>query len=558
MLSYISVKNFAIIENIEVDFNKGLTALTGETGAGKSLLIDAIGLLLGDRASSNIVRTGSLKAEVEGIFIFNNQKISQKLSDFDIKSEDNQLIIKRQITTSNNNIIKINNNTVTLSQLKEITSLLADIHTQHDTHRLINPQTYIEIIDGFESVKTTDLLKEYKEKLSKYRFELEELNVLKNTSSMLLEKLDLMRFQVKELESYNLDFNEEELLEDEVEKMQNFDRIYQSLNEAKLLLESTNTLDNIYTSAKKIEEIENYGDAYSKLKSRLLDSYYELEDVFEEIKRETGSLDFDPRLLDSHQERLNSLESLKRKYHKSIPDLIEYFEKTKDEIENIDNIDEVIDTKIEKVKKCFNELKNATLEITNLRKKTSLFIEKELLSILDDLELKKTRFKIKFLNEFDDNYLNQSQFLPNSVDEVDFLISTNVGEPLKPLSKSASGGEMSRIMLGLKNLLVESLNLSLIIFDEIDSGVSGYIANQVAKKIREISKSTQVICITHIPQVAAVSDNHLFISKSVEGERTRAFIKPLLDNDRVLEIAQMISGDNISPSSIETAKELLK
>ncbi len=558
MLSYISVKNFAIIENIEVDFNKGLTALTGETGAGKSLLIDAIGLLLGDRASSNIVRTGSIKAEVEGIFIFDNHKISTILSDFDIKNEDNQLIIKRQITTSNNNIIKINNNTVTLSQLKEITSLLADIHTQHDTHRLINPQTYIEIIDGFESVKTTDLLYDYRKKLSKYRLELKELNALKNTSSILLEKLDLMKFQVKELESYNLDFNEEELLEEEVEKMQNFDRIYQSLNDSKILLESTNSLDNIYTSAKKIEEIESYGEAYSKLKSRLLESFYELEDAFEEIKREAGSLDFDPRLLDSHQERLNSLDFLKRKYRKSIPDLIEYFEKTKDEIENIDNIDEVIDDQTEKVKKHFKELKKATLEITDLRKKTSLFIEKELLSILEDLELKKTHFKIEFLNEFDDNYLNQSQFLPHSVDEVDFLISTNVGEPLKPLSKSASGGEMSRIMLGLKNLLVESLNLSLIIFDEIDSGVSGYIANQVAKKINEISKSTQVICITHIPQVAAASDNHLFISKSVEGERTRAFIKPLLGNDRVLEIAQMISGDNISPSSIETAKELLK
>ncbi|MCK5762017.1 MAG: AAA family ATPase, partial [Candidatus Izimaplasma sp.] len=243
MLSYISVKNFAIIENIEVDFQKGMTSLTGETGAGKSLLIDAIGLLLGDRATTNIVRTGSKKAEVEGIFGFNSPKISNLLENLGVENKDNQLLIRRQITTSNNNIIKINNHTVTLSQLKEITSLLADIHTQHDTHRLINPQTYIEIIDGFESELTNELIKVYKEKLVNYQDELKELNRLKNTNALLLEKLDLMKFQVKELESFNLDVLEEEMLKDQVEKMENFDKIYQSLNEAKVLLESTSALD---------------------------------------------------------------------------------------------------------------------------------------------------------------------------------------------------------------------------------------------------------------------------------------------------------------------------
>ena len=558
MLSYISVKNFAIIENIEVDFNKGMTALTGETGAGKSLLIDAIGLLLGDRATSNIVRTGSKKAEVEGIFISNNPKIESLLKSFGIDYKDSQLLIKRQITTSNNNIIKINNHTVTLSQLNEITSLLADIHTQHDTHRLINPQTYLGIIDGFENELTQELLEKYREELAKYKEELKELNRLKNTNNDLLERLDLMKFQVKELESYNLDILEEEMLIEEVEKMKNFDEIYQSLNEAKLLLETTNALDNIYTSAKKIESIEEYGDVYSKLKLRLLEAYYELDDAFSTLKGELNLLDFNPHLLDSHQERLNSLDSLKRKYRKELPDLIEYLEKTKEDINNIDNFDEVINTQILLVQKRFENLKIEALKVSDLRIKTSMFIESELLSILVDLELKDTYFKIIFLNKIEDNYLNYNQFLHDGIDEVDFLITTNVGEPLKPLSKAASGGEMSRIMLGLKSLLVTSLNLSLIIFDEIDSGVSGFVANQVAKKIKEISSTTQVICITHIPQVAAVSDHHLFISKSVEGERTRAFIKDLVQDDRIQEIAQMISGEKVSSASIESAKELLK
>lgn len=557
MLSYISVKNFAIIENIEVDFKKGMTALTGETGAGKSLLIDAIGLLLGDRATTNIVRTGSDKAVVEGVFVFSSKKIKDTLKKLDINNDNNELIIKRQITTSNNNVIKVNGSTVTLSQLKEVTSLLADIHTQFDTHRLINPQTYIEIIDGFENEKTNRLIESYQEKLSVYKKELKELKILKNSNTDLLERLDLMKFQVEELESYNLDLDEEEDLLDKVEKMENFDKIYQSLNEAIVLLESTSAIDNIFTASKKIESIKDYSNSFDVLNKRVSESYYELLDTFEELKSEADRLDFDPKLLDTYQERLNILSSLKRKYRKELPDLIDYLEKTKQDISNIDNFDDVIRAKDQDVKNAFDTVKDEALSLNRLRKETSLYIETELLKTLTDLELKKTDFKIEFLNSIDNNHLNSSQFFSNGIDEVDFLITTNIGEPLKPLSKSASGGEMSRIMLGLKNLLVNSLELSLIIFDEIDSGVSGYVASQVAKKMKSISKTTQVICITHIPQVAALSDNHLFISKSVKEGRTRAHIKELLRDERIQEIAQMISGDHVTISAIESARELL-
>lgn len=557
MLRYISVKNFAIIENIEVDFKKGMTALTGETGAGKSLLIDAIGLLLGDRATSNIVRTGSEKAIVEGVFLFSSKKIKSTLDNLEINSDNNELIIKRQITTSNNNVIKVNGSTVTLSQLKEITSLLADIHTQFDTHRLINPQTYIDIIDGFKNEETLQLIESYQEKLKVYKNELKELNTLKNSNFDLLERLDLMKFQVEELESYNLDIDEENELLDKVEKMENYDKIYQSLNEAIELLESTNSLDNIFTASTRLDSIKEYSESFHILNKRLSESYYELLDTFEEVKSEADRLDFDPKVLDSYQERLNIINSLKRKYRKELPELIDYLEKIKNDISNIDNFDEVIRAKNTDVKKAFDILKDKALDLNKLRKDTSKFIETELLKTLTDLELKKTDFKIDFLNEIDENHLNSSQFLSNGIDEVDFLITTNIGEPLKSLSKSASGGEMSRIMLGLKNLLVKSLHLSLIIFDEIDSGVSGYVASQVAKKMKSISKSTQVICITHIPQVAALSDNHLFISKSVEEGRTRAHIKELKTDDRIHEIAQMISGDHVTLSAIESARELL-
>jgi DNA repair protein RecN (Recombination protein N) len=558
MLSYISVKNFAIIENIEVDFSKGMTAVTGETGAGKSLLIDAIGLLLGDRATSNVVRTGSSKAEVEGIFISNNPKIKSLLQSFDCEQQDDELIIKRQINTSNSNIIKINNTVVTLSQLKEVTSLLADIHTQHDTHRLINPQTYLDVIDGFTTEETTVLIKEYQTALSAYKGALKELKRLQNSNNDLLDRLDLMKYQEKELLAYQLDVEEELELQEKISKMQNFDKIYQNLNEAKQAIEVTGALDNIFHAIKMIGHVESYDENLSAIKKRMEEAYYELDDTFEELKSEVDDLDFDPKQLDVYQDRMNSLESLKRKYRKDIGELIEYLAQISKDLSNIDNFDEVIADQTNVVKETFAVVKKAAENLTKLREKTSRYIELELIKNLEALELKKTSFEIVFIRSIDNDFMNSSQFLDHGIDEVDFLITTNVGEPLKPLSKTASGGEMSRIMLGLKNLLVQSLNLSLIIFDEIDSGVSGYIASQVAKKMKDISKTTQVICITHIPQVAAISDHHLYISKRVESDRTKAHIKVLEGNDKVMEIAQMISGENVTEAAISSAKELLK
>lgn len=558
MLSYISVKNFAIIENIEVEFKNGMTSLTGETGAGKSLLINAIGLLLGDRATSNVVRTGCNKAEVEGVFKFKNPMIKKILNDLEIDYIDNELIIKRQITPSNNNVIKVNSKTVTLKDLKEITSKLADIHTQMDTHRLINPLTYLDIIDGFKRVETNLHLESYLQDVKRYKVNLKELNQLEKSNNNLLEQLDLMRFQVKEINSYDLDIEEETNLKKEVDKLENFDKIYQSLNEAKELIETTNAIDSLYDTTKYLEEISTLNQNYKSILDRFNTSYLELDDAFTELKDELNSLDFDPKLLDSYQERLNSLDTLKRKYKKSIPQIIEYFDEITLNIENIENFDDIIETQRTRTKESYQDALNSAEQLTILRKETSKFIEKELLCILADLELRKAEFEVDFLPKKLGNYQISSLFTDNGIDEVDFLLTTNIGEPKKSLSKSASGGEMSRIMLGFKNLLTSSLGLSLVIFDEIDSGVSGYVANQVAKKMLEISLKTQVICITHIPQVASISNNHLKISKDVVDGRTKAHVTELFDDDRVLEIAEMISGDRITEASLSTARELLK
>ncbi|MCF7925601.1 MAG: DNA repair protein RecN [Candidatus Izimaplasma sp.] len=558
MLTYLSVRNFAIIENIEVHFNDGMTALTGETGAGKSLLIDAIGLLLGDRASTYIVRTGEDKAIVEGVFTYDNTLLDPILARLDIEQENNELVIRRQITVSNNNIIKVNNTTIPLKDLRLITSKLADIHTQEDTLRLINPMTYLDIVDNFERDQIERKLATYQEQLAAYKKSLNDLKRLENSNDDLLERLDLLRFQVKELTQFNLKKDEKEELEEAIEKLENFDDIFTHLNEAKERLEQTGAIDHIYDAAKHIKNITDFGEDYDNVSKRMLSSYYELEDTFETLQRIVETLDFDPQELDDMQTRLHRLETLEQKYRKSIPELILYLEEIKYDIENIDHYDDVIKDHENQVKKSFKATYDTALDLSRKRQEIAKYIEQELLDILADLELAKTAFDITFDIPDADDPFNDRIFLENGIDVVDFMLSTNVGEPLKPLSRSASGGEMSRIMLGFKNVLAKSLGLSLMIFDEIDTGVSGYIANQVAKKMKQIAHDTQVICITHIPQVAAISKHHIHISKTVEDARTKAHIKILNGEDRVTEIASMISGDNVSDAALKTARELLQ
>ncbi len=557
MLTFISVKNFAIIENIEVTFHEGMTAVTGETGAGKSLLIDAIGLLLGDRATSNVVRTGSEKAEVEGVFITKNPQIKSVFEQLDIDFNDGEIVIRRQITPSNNNIIKVNNQVVSLKDLRDITSKLADIHTQLDTHRLIHQETYLDIIDGFELTNTERLIETYHHQLNDYKKELAALKKLKNANNDLYERLDLLRFQKKELDEYNLIEGEETELNEAIEKMKNFDKIYQTLSTLKQRIEDADALGILYQTSKELQSISHLSEPYQTIQKRFENEYYELDDAFESLVEELNALDFNPQQLDRYQERLNDLENLQRKYRKTIPELIAYLTEITNDIDNIDHYDDVIIEHENRVKKAFNTVLNAAEDITTLRKRTAGFIEAELLRILQDLELPKTHFEIAFIAKDASDYLDSGIFFENGIDEVDFLLTTNVGEPLKSLSKSASGGEMSRIMLGFKNLLANSLGLSLMIFDEIDTGVSGYIAFQVAKKMQEIAKSTQVICITHIPQVAAISTHHIKLSKSVENNRTKAFVTALDGEKRVEEIASMISGDHITESTLKSARELL-
>ncbi|MFW6318782.1 MAG: DNA repair protein RecN [Bacillota bacterium] len=556
MLAYLSVKNVAILENIEVNFNEGMTALTGETGAGKSLLIDAIGLLLGDRASSDIVRTNAEYGRIKGIFIGLSDQVKDALRVIDIDPTD-ELTITRDISKTSQNRIKINHQTVTLQDLKSITQYLADIHTQHDTKRLINKDTYMELVDAFDDaiIKQKNV---YQENRKRYLSALHAYNTMLEEKNTMLDKLDYYKFQLQELENHHLVKDEEADLDEQIELLENFDTIFQSFNTTKETLTDYNALENIYQASQTLDNIKHFNEAYTTLSERLKSTYYELDDIKDDIAKALSNLDFDPDELETLQTRKHNLDTLKRKYRKTINELVDYEEELKTKINEFENYDDALNEKKDTLINTFNTLKETATVLHDLRVNAARTIETKLLRILKDLELKNTQFKIVLEMASLTNPMIHTLFKEDGTDTIDFTLSTNKGEALKPLSHVASGGELSRIMLALKEILTEHMNLALLIFDEIDTGVSGFVASQVAEKMYTISKRSQVITITHLPQVAARADHHAYIYKETDQDTTKAYVKDLDHDGRIHALAEMISSHKVTASAIESAKELLK
>lgn len=556
MLQYLSVKNFAILENIEVTFNDGFTALTGETGAGKSLLIDAIGLLLGDRASTDVVRTGEDFCEIKGLFVNLSNPVLKVLKALDISAPDNECLIIRQISKNSANTVKVNRQTITLQDLRLITEHLADIHTQHDTKRLINPETYLSLVDQFD--ESTALLKSrYKDALNIYQEALKTYNHLISDKDATLEKLEFMRFQQEELARHNLQTGEEEAIESRLESLENFDSIFQAISKSITLFEQNTLSESLYEVKSTLASIEHYDALYHDLSERLDSLYYELEDIKSTLTHHIDQLDFDPLELETLQNREHTLEMLKRKYKKSIDELIVFQENLSLEVDTYEHYDEAIEKNKKIVLHAFSALKEAASALSEKRLATARIIEKKLIALLADLELKQASFEIIFNEKTLEDPFDVTPFKKDGIDSIDFYLTTNKGESLKPLNKVASGGELSRIMLALKEILIKNMGLSLMIFDEIDTGVSGFVANQVALKMKSIAKSVQVITITHLPQVAAKSDAHYYIYKEEKDQKTYAYIKVLTLEERIQTIASMISSDKVTEHAIRSAKSLL-
>ena len=556
MIEKLSVKNFVIIEDITVDFNEGMTVITGETGAGKSLIIDTINLLLGERADNDMIRDGASFASITGIFS-NSDKIDQLLDKYNILKAD-KLTIERIISNTKNQI-KINGCQVTLQILKSISKLVADIHIQNDTMRLFNPDTYLNLVDPKNDNKFDKLLNLYTKALYDYQSKMKLYETVLKGQKETLERLEFLEYEHEELDSLDLYSNIDKELEDEISKLENFDKISSNLGQAYEYLENSNfsALDSIYDAAKCLEKISNYDAKYSEFTEKLLDTYYISSEIKDEISKEINSLDYDEEELNIKVERLNDINKAKEKYKKSVEELIEYNNKIKLDIEMVNNYDEVLKEKKEEVINSHKELAKIANDIHEYRKSIASKMEKAIIKECIDLDLNNTIFKIN-INGLDiSDPFNKQAFLDNGIDSAEFLISFNKGEVEKPLHKVASGGEASRIMLAFKSFFAEKTDVGVMIFDEIDTGVSGVTAKKIADKMYEISKKLQVICITHLPQVAARGDYHKFIYKEEINDRTYTKVKTLDLDKRIEEIATMLSGDRLSIYAIEHAKELL-
>ncbi len=556
MLKHLSIKNYAIIDELELDLYNGMTVLTGETGAGKSIIVDAISLLLGERASKEMISSSKNSAEVIGIFVIDNAKIKNILKKYEIDF-DEEIVISRIISKDNRNIIKINNQNVSIKVLKELALYLADIHSQFDTSKLINPENYLSLVDNFRKEKTKGYLSDYKDSLKDYKNELSIYYKLLQEKEKTLAQLDLYQFQLNELNNLNLELDEEESLNEKINLLENVDKINTVLETFNSSMNEGELLDRIYILKNDLDSISGTSSDFLSLSERLNDVYYELSDIQQSLANKLDALEYNQSDYDELIIRLNALDKIKTKYNKSIKELTEYQAFLQEEIEKANNYDEIILEQHTLVKQKYEQLLSDALKLRSFRKDLAKKITKEIKETLRDLVILNADFEIRFDKNMPKDEFDDSLFKENGIDRIDFYISTNLGQPLKPLSKTASGGEMSRVMLAFKSIFVRSNQISTIIFDEIDTGISGYIAKQIANKIQEIAKICQVISITHIPQVVATGTHHISVKKKIIDNFTKITVSYLDYEERVQEIAKMISAGKISEASIESAKELL-
>jgi len=550
MLVTLNVKNFAIIDNIQIDFDNGFTVLTGETGAGKSLIIDAISLLFGERASNELIRHGEQKATIEGIFSNYDNKIIEYLQEFNIEyDEDEFLVIKRELYQSGKSICKINNQTISLNQLKQISEFIGDIHSQLETFGLINPKNYLSFLRNEE---IDNLVNDYTNELKQYKKYVSDLNELNNKITENSLKEDYLKYQLNELNKANLSVEEESELLSELKILSNSEKMKSLISIIKDTLTNGDLLSNLYESINALDKLSTYDERFNELKKITEEAYYNLEDVSNDKLLSSNLYDFDERRFNEINDRLGLYSDLKRKYKKNVNELVEYQEKLRIDLESIGNFELLKDSLNKNISKSYNNTLELANKIRHLRKNNAIIIENTIKQHLLDLQLNNAKFEILF------NEINEIVFNKDGIDAIDFLVSFNKGEPLKSLSKTASGGELSRFMLALKTILGDKLPMQTKIFDEIDSGVSGNIAYSIGKKLQEISKNSQVLCITHLPQVASLANNHLKISKEISDNRTFTKIKLLDYSERITEIASMISNNNISEASLKYAEELLK
>ena len=537
MISTLHIKNIGIIDDLSIDLNEGLNVLTGETGAGKTLIIDSLEIISGGRFSKEMIRKGETNSFVE-ICMYEPENEN---------SIDGNIIVSREINSNGKNMCKINGRMVTVNELKNFMSKFIEIHGQNDNQSLLDNKFHLKYLDGYIGEELLNVKNEYKEKYQRYLEIKRELKANYGDEKERERKLDLLKYQVNEIEEANLKEDEEEKLEEKRKIMLNSEKISKSLNEADIAI-GENSIDSLNTAIRALEKIENIDNVYEKISSNLKSIYYELQEISRDISSYKDDVYFDEEERNEIEERLDLIYSLKRKYGNDIKEIIDYKNEIQEEIEHIENLDEYNNKLKKELKQIKIEMIELAQKMSKLRNEYGKNLSNSINEVLEELEMKNAKINIHV------DY-NEEEFFENGKDEVEFFIRTNLGEDEKPLSKIASGGEMSRIMLAIKKVLADTDKMPVLIFDEIDTGISGKAANSVAEKLNGISKNHQVLCISHLPSIAAIADYNYFISKKVVDERTNTNIKLLNEKETLEEIARISSGE-INETTINYAMQL--
>ena len=551
MLLEISIKNFAIIEAISLNFEKGMTVLTGETGAGKSIIIDAMNMMLGARATTDVIRHGAPKAEIEGLFSVENSHALQMIFDEQGIELGDEIIIRREILQNGRSVSRVNGQMVNLSVLRSIGQYLVDIHGQHDQEELMRPQLHIQMLDGFGDADFLKLKQAYQTNFDAYRKMRKQLLEIKKNQEEHKARIEMLEFQMAEIESASLQPGEDLKLNQERDKLLNHKNIADTLTNAYTMLdnEEFSSLANVRSAMNDMESLEDYDAEYREISSSLSESYYVLEDVTKRLEDIIEDLDFDGNRLMQIESRLDLIHSITRKYGGNVDDVLMYFAKITEEYNLLTGNNLSSDDMEAELKKLEVSLVDLATNLASARHNLAQQLETEIQQELKDLYMDKARFQVQF---------TKGKFTREGNESVEFYISTNPGEDFKPLVKVASGGELSRLMLAIKSAFSRKEGKTSIVFDEVDTGVSGRVAQAIAQKIHKIGQHGQVLAISHLPQVIAIADYQFFIEKISNDHSTVSTVRLLTVEERVEEVAKMLAGENVTEAALSQARELLQ
>lgn len=547
MLSHIHISNLGIIEDIEIDFGKGLNIITGETGAGKTLIIGAIQILCGAKVGKDIVRNGEDKAFVEALFYVEDIRLKSLLEKMGY--DDDEIVLSREIMCSGRSVAKINGRLVTIAELRELGENLVDLHGQHDNQSLLDAKKHIDVIDAFAGKEISDLKKSYSKFYEKRREILDNIARLGGEPDKRLRTIEFLKFQIDEIQEAKLKVGEDDELREKKKVLANAEKIAKSLAYGYEALSSEDGIINILDRVRnKISDISSIDKKYEGILKTLDDAYYQIEDISRSFSDEANNIYIDENELNDIDERLDLIFKLKKKYGNTINDILISYENMQTEYKELCDSEEIIDKLNSDLENTEKELMEVAKNISDKRKEISELLENKLEGILKELEMPKAKFKI--------NVISTDKFLANGMNSVEILFSSNAGEEVKPLSKVASGGEISRIMLALKNVFANADTIPVLVFDEIDTGISGKAGFAVGEKMKEIAKNKQVICVTHLPSIVAKGSQNYYISKNSDNNKTVTSVKKLNEEETVYEIARIISGGNISETALLHAREI--